>query len=94
MNIYDNVSKDDKEMRFKLLPEARHYLDSLDKETVKKIYEALRKITKEPPIGDVKKLQGYENFYRLRIGDLRIIFEKKDNHMFVVKIAPRGQAYK
>ncbi|MCL2772279.1 MAG: type II toxin-antitoxin system RelE/ParE family toxin [Oscillospiraceae bacterium] len=81
-------------MRFKLLPDAKRYLDSLDKETVKQIYEALRKITKEPPIGDVKKLQGYENLYRLRLGGLMIIFEKKANHIIVEKIAPRGQAYK
>ena len=81
-------------MRFKLLPEARRYLDSLDKETVKQIYEILRKITQEPPIGDVKKLQGYENMYRVRFGGLRIIFEKRGNHFLVEKIAPRGQAYK
>ena len=81
-------------MRFKLLPDAKRYLDTLDKETVKRIYEALRKITKEPPIGDVKKMQGYENLYRLRLGGLRIIFEEKDNHILVEKIAPRGQAYK
>jgi len=81
-------------LRFKLLPDAKRYLDTLDKETVKRIYEALRKITKEPPIGDVKKMQGYENLYRLRLGGLRIIFEEKDNHILVEKIAPRGQAYK
>lgn len=82
-------------MRFKLLPDARRYLDTLDKETVKqKIYEALRKMTREPPIGDVKRLQGFEALYRLRLGDLRIIFEKRDNHILVEKIAPRGQAYK
>lgn len=81
-------------MRFKLLPDARRYLDTLDKETVKQIYEALRKMTREPPIGDVKRLQGFEALYRLRLGDLRIIFEKRDNHILVEKIAPRGQAYK
>jgi len=81
-------------MRFKLMPDAKSYLDLLNKETVKKIYESLRKITKEPPVGDVKKLQGNENLYRLRLGDLRIIFEKKDNHILVEKIAPRGQVYK
>jgi mRNA interferase RelE/StbE len=26
---------------------------------------------------DVAKLKGYENFYRIRIGDLRIIYEVK-----------------
>ena len=81
-------------MRFKLMPDAKNYLDVLDKETVKKIYEALRKMTKEPPVGDIKKLQGSENLYRLRFGGLRIIFEKRDNDILVEKIAPRGQAYK
>ena len=81
-------------MRFKLLPDARRYLDTLDKESVKKIYEVLRKITREPPVGDVKKLQGYETLYRLRFRDLRIIFERKGDHILVEKIAPRGQAYK
>ena len=81
-------------MRFKLLTDAKRYLDTLDKETVRQIYEALRKITKEPPIGDVKKLQGYETLYRLRLGSLRIIFEIKGNHILVEKIAPRGQACK
>jgi len=81
-------------MRFKLMPEARRYLDGLDRETVKEIYGALRESTKNPPVGDIKKLQGYENLYRLVFGNLKIIMEKKGNHMLVEKIAPRGQAYK
>jgi Cytotoxic translational repressor of toxin-antitoxin stability system len=81
-------------MRFRLTSEAKKYLDSLDKDSVNRIYEALRKLTKEPPSGDVKELQGAKGIYRLRVGDIRILFEKTDNYVIINKISPRGQAYK
>jgi mRNA-degrading endonuclease RelE of RelBE toxin-antitoxin system len=90
--VYNNLGG--YEMRFRLLPEARRYLDRLDKETVKQIYEVLRDITKNPPVGELKKLEGYNSLYRLVFGNLRIILEKKGDYMLVEKIAPRGQAYK
>lgn len=37
------------------------------------------KALKELPEGDIKKLKGYKDFYRLRVGNIRIIFEKKDD---------------
>ena len=45
--------------------------------------------------GDVKKLKGYENYYRLRVGDIRIIFEKEDDKIkiIVIDIGNRGQIY-
>ena len=53
------------------------------------------KAVKELPEGDVKKLKGYEGFYRLRVGDIRIIFEKKDNEYIIIliDIGNRGQIY-
>ena len=47
------------------------------------------------PEGDVKKLKGYENYYRLRVGDIRIIFEKEDDKLkiIVIDIGNRGQIY-
>ena len=34
--------------------------------------------------------------YRLRVGDYRIIYQinKKDSHVLIIKIAPRGKVYK
>lgn len=53
------------------------------------------KTVKELPEGDVKKLKGYENFYRVRVGDIRIIFEKKDDEYIIIfiDIGNRGQIY-
>ena len=46
-----------------------------------------------PPQGDISKLKGRNDQYRLRIGDWRIIFRLKDV-IQIVAILPRGQAYK
>ena len=81
-------------MRFKLTPQAKQYLLSLDKETINRIYHALRKMTATPPIGDIKKLQGNDELFRLRVGGLRILFEVIDDNAVIYKISPRGQAYK
>ena len=45
------------------------------------------------PAGDVKKLRG-QPYYRLRVGDFRILFDRDGNVIAVVKIDNRGQIYK
>ncbi len=44
---------------------------------------------------DVKKLQGIDNAYRLRIGDYRVIYEIENKKLLinVVKIQSRGSVY-
>jgi mRNA interferase RelE/StbE len=81
-------------MRFKLSPSAKKYILSLDKDAVSRIYTDLREITQDPPIGDIKRMQGHTDLYRLRVGDYRLLCRKHNNELLVEKIAPRGQAYK
>lgn len=47
------------------------------------------------PVG-CKKLQGYENLYRLRSGDWRLIYAVEDDELvvLVIELAPRGEAYR
>jgi mRNA interferase RelE/StbE len=61
-----------------------------------RILEALDKLSHEPLEGDIKKLQGKEDEFRLRVGNYRILFTIKDeeDYIAVYRIAPRGQAYK
>lgn len=59
----------------------------------------LAKIYKLPSGEHIKKLEGYENRYRLRIGDIRIIYEIHHNSatvtvILVVEIGNRGDVYK
>lgn len=49
---------------------------------------------KKIPFGDIKKLQGIDNGYRLRVGDLRVLFSIEDDIIYIDNIIPRGQAYK
>ena len=47
------------------------------------------------PEGDVKKLQGHTELYRLRVGDWRIVFSYFDDETILIeRISPRGEVYK
>ena len=65
----------------------------LDKQPEKQVVR-IKKAINSLPAGDVKKLTGYKNMYRLRVGDYRIIFEKDSNKYHVIKIDNRGDVYK
>ncbi len=45
---------------------------------------------------DVKKLEGVEGLFRLRVGGWRVIFDRQDELKIIAieKIRPRGDAYK
>ena len=43
--------------------------------------------------GDIKKMKGYEDRYRLRVGDIRVLFKLVKNHITVYLIAYRKDAY-
>ena len=66
------------------------YINSCDKNTKKKIKEGIEKI----PLGDIKKLKGFDSEYRLRIGDLRVLFSMENDIITINDINPRGQVYK
>lgn len=72
---------------------AQKYLDRLDEPTMHRIDRAIEALSKEPPDGDIKKLRGAP-LYRLRVGDYRILFSMSDTEITIVRIAPRGDAYK
>jgi len=70
--------------------QAEAYLDKQTDKQVKRIKNAVSAL----PAGDVKKLKGIENGYRLRIGNVRVLFEKIGNNITVFKIDNRGDVYK
>lgn len=73
------------------------YLNRLDTKTVDKIIFQLLKISQGFEEGlDIEIMKWYQNLYRLRIGGLRVVYEKQDNIMtiIVLKIWPRGDVYK
>jgi mRNA interferase RelE/StbE len=45
------------------------------------------------PKGDIKKLQGHERLYRLRVGDWRIVFSYLDNETVLIEKNPRAEKF-
>lgn len=77
-------------MKIEFAKPAIKYINSSDKPTKQRLKGAIEKL----PLGDVKKLQGLQNDYRLRVGDLRVLFSISDDTIVIKDILPRGQAYK
>ncbi|MCL2740341.1 MAG: type II toxin-antitoxin system RelE/ParE family toxin [Oscillospiraceae bacterium] len=66
------------------------HIKQLDRTTKERVLEAVLKL----PQGDVIKLKGFENRYRLRIGNFRVIYNKYENEIVIADCLPRGEAYK
>lgn len=68
------------------------YIKKLDRSTQVRIIKSINGL----PLGDVKKLQGNTESYRLRVDTYTIIFNKDDDNLIilVLDITPRGEAYK
>ncbi len=65
-------------------------ISKLDKPTKKRIKEGIEKI----PMGDIKRLQGVTPVtFRLRVGDLRVLFEMTTEKVIIRSVLPRGEAY-
>jgi len=58
------------------------------------IKQRIKKGIENLPMGDVKKLRGHDNLYRLRVGDWRIIFSYADRDIILIEeIETRGDSY-
>lgn len=77
--------------------QAQKKLQSLSRTERNKIAGKIHQLGIDPDDAalDVKRLQG-EPFFRLRVGDWRVIFERQDalRIISVERIKPRGDAYK
>jgi len=86
-------------MAYKLFikKQAKKVLQSLSQPDRNRITEKIVLLGKNPddPNLDIKPLQG-QPYYRLRIGNWRIIFDRDDEIKIisVEKVKPRGGAYK
>lgn len=56
--------------------------------------QRIKKAIEKLPSGDVIKLQGLSEDYRLRVGNLRVLFSVRNETIIIKDVLPRGQAYK
>lgn len=85
-------------MRYKVFLErkARKNLESLEYHNKDTLKEKILKLKDGfVPELDIKKLKGFPNHYRLRVGRFRVLFKLQEEHVIIVyAILPRKKAYK
>ncbi len=79
-----------------LKPSALESLSKLPLADRKRISKMIDSLTDNPRPRGVTKLTGEENFYRIRAGDYRIIYQIQDDGLLVlvVRIGNRGEVYR
>ena len=76
---------------------AEKELGKLAQADAKRLVEKLHKLTYPFPTNlDILKMEGYEGFYRLRVGQVRTLFEVdfSRKEIWIRKIKYRGSVYK
>jgi mRNA interferase RelE/StbE len=75
---------------------AERVLKRLDRDLLVRIRQAIRGLANEPRPPGYKKLTGYDNLFRIRVGDWRIIYAIEDDRLIILilEISPRGGAYR
>ncbi len=81
-------------MRYQLFlsAKARQQLRALEKATRRNIGRRLEAL-RDDLHGDVKKLEGRNNRYRLRVGNHRVLFTLEGNLIAVYRVKDRKEAY-
>lgn len=59
-------------------------LDNLPEDVCSRIVEKILSLAEEPRPSGVKKLKGFENEYRVRVGDYRVRYEVNDETSIIV----------
>ena len=64
------------------------FLEKLrDQSLQQRLTQAIRSLGENPRPSGCVKLSGEENLYRVRVGDYRIVYQIKDEQLFVLVVA-------
>lgn len=80
-------------MKIKLSKQAEKFIRKQDIKSAQRILLAIEGLENKPFKGNVKTLKGREEL-RLRVGDIRIIFEEINKEIHILYIGSRGDIYK
>jgi mRNA interferase RelE/StbE len=77
---------------------AAKVIRKLDKTTRNRILDHIKILSENPQSSelDIKRMQGLDNHFRLRIGTLRVVYSLFDQKLIIViiRVGPRGDVYK
>jgi mRNA interferase RelE/StbE len=79
--------------------QAEKYIKELDKKQGKRIIQTITDLKNHPFYTirhDTAKLKGRKDYYRIRVGALRIIYKifEEEKEIYIEKIDTRGKVYK
>jgi mRNA interferase RelE/StbE len=79
-----------------ITPRAEKDLKRLTPHDQARIRSAIDSLTAGPGHGDLKRLQGSTDEWRLRVGDWRVRFhcDLAAHSVVILRVLPRGQAYR
>ena len=71
-------------------------LERLPRDLLQRIRRAINGLATDPRPSGCRKLAGFENYYRVRVGDWRIIYTIFEDTLIVlvIEVAPRSDAYR
>jgi mRNA interferase RelE/StbE len=75
---------------------AEKTLKRLRGEMLERTRDAIRSLAEDPRPTGYKKMSGYDNLYRIRVGNWRIIYAIEDDKLIVLvlEVAPRNSIYR
>ena len=81
--------------RIEVSPAAARQLKKLDRRILAEIAERIDSLAVDPRPHGCEKLSGYDNLYRVRVGDNRIVYGIEDQLVLVVilKVGSRAEIY-
>lgn len=80
----------------KIKSSAKREIKRLPTSVQVRITKKLEELEMNPRPPDVKKLQGYEKTYRVRVGEYRIVYEIEDDILlvWVIEVGHRSSVYR
>ena len=80
-------------MRITYLPRVEKEICKLPKTDQIIIINRIRSLEVGLAISQIKKLSGYSNIYRIRIGNYRVVFSRLKDRIVIILIAHRKHIY-
>jgi mRNA interferase RelE/StbE len=88
----------DRQERYAIFLEhqAEKALRRLPRDLLVRVDRLILALAVDPRPAGCKKLKGYDNLYRVRLGDWRIVYAVEDDRLVVllIEVASRGEAYR
>jgi len=90
------MSDRDQTWKVQLARQPQRVMRRLPRDVLQRLDRAIQSLTSNPQPPGCKKLVGYDNLYRVRVGDWRISYVVEEDRLvvLVLEMAPRGGAYR